>query len=202
MSPILVLVISFLLGAVPFSNIAAHLTRGVDLRAVGNGTVSGTSLYRVAGTGPLVVAGLADVAKGMVGPLLAGSGRPVLGALAACLAITGHDWSPFLRGAGGRGVSPAMGALLVMAWPGALMLLAGVALGRLFDEGGLGGFVAEVSLVPVLAVLMGGTAALAGLAVAVPMLVKRLAGNSRPEERSWRLYRDRLLFDCDDRSSA
>ncbi len=201
MSPILVLAISFLLGAIPFSNIAAHLTRGVDLRTVGNGTVSGTGLYSVAGTGPLVVAGLADVAKGMVGPILAGSGRPVLGALAGGLAVVGHDWSPFLRGAGGRGVSPAMGALLVLAWPGALMLLAGVALGRLFDEGGLGGFLAEASLVPVLGLLLGATAALAGLAVAVPMIVKRLAGNSRPDERSWRLYRDRLLFDCDDRSS-
>src|SRR5690606_6503149 len=31
----LVLLIAFLVGAVPFSNIAAHMTRGVDLRAVG-----------------------------------------------------------------------------------------------------------------------------------------------------------------------
>ena len=52
----------------------------VDLRDVGNGTVSGTSLYRVAGFGPLALAGIADIAKATIGPLLAGSDRPALAA--------------------------------------------------------------------------------------------------------------------------
>ncbi|MBM3693235.1 MAG: hypothetical protein FJW77_08100 [Actinobacteria bacterium] len=42
---------------------------------MGNGTVSGTALYRVAGFPALSVAGILDVAKGAVGPVLAG-GRP------------------------------------------------------------------------------------------------------------------------------
>lgn len=198
----LVLIVAFLVGAVPFSNIAAHLTRGVDLRTVESGTVSGTGLYKVAGFGPLAIAGVLDVGKGAVGPLLAGHDRPVLAALAGGLAVVGHDWSPFLSGAGGRGISTAMGALLVTAWPGTVLLLAGMALGRLIDQAGFGSFVADLLMVPFLATAVGAAAALAGLAVVVPMLIKRVTGNAPPEERRALVYTRRLLFDCDDPSVA
>ena len=42
----------------------------------GSGTVSGTGLYEVSGFGPLAIAGSLDVAKGCLGPLLAGSNAP------------------------------------------------------------------------------------------------------------------------------
>ena len=63
----------------------------VDLRDVGTGTVSGTALYHVAGFGPLALAGVCDVAKGAVGPLLAGSDRPELAAVAGGVAVAGHN---------------------------------------------------------------------------------------------------------------
>ena len=144
-----VLVGGFLSGAIPFSNIAARLTRGVDLREVGTGTVSGTSLHRVAGFGPLAAAGVLEVAKGAVGPALAGRDRPLLAAAAAGAAVAGHNWSPFLRGAGGRGISPATGALLVQAPTGAGVLLGGMAGGRLLHQTALGSFVADLVVVPV-----------------------------------------------------
>src|SRR5262245_35161989 len=167
MSAFLVLVIAFVAGSIPFSNLAARITRGVDLRTVGSGTVSGTSLFRVAGFPALAVAGILDVAKGALGPALAGGDRPTLAAFAGGLAVIGHNWSPFLRGAGGRGVAPALGALLVQAWPGAVLLLGGLVLGKVFRATGLGGFVAEALLTPALAVLDGASGALAGVAIAV-----------------------------------
>lgn len=194
---VLVLVVSFLAGAVPFSNLAARRAAGVDLRSVGSGTVSGTSLYRVAGFGWLAVAGVCDVAKGAVGPALA-SGRPVLQAAACGLAVAGHNWSPFLRGAGGRGISPALGAFLVTAWPGAVVLLVGLVVGRLLHRTGFVSFLADVALVPVLGRTHGAAGALAGAAVVVPMLVKRIAGNAPPREPRLHAYRNRLLFDYDE----
>ena len=110
-----VLPIAFAAGAVPFSGLAARLIAGVDLRRRGSGTVSGTGLYEVSGFGPLAIAGSLDVAKGSLGPLLAGRQRPVLAALATAAAISGHNWSPLLGGAGGRGISPALGATLIVA---------------------------------------------------------------------------------------
>src|SRR2546423_4428071 len=113
--PLVVLSAAYVSGAIPFSNLMATRRRGVDLRDVGSGTVSGTSLYQVAGFGALAVAGICDIAKGAVGPALAGRDRPVLQAAACGVAVVGHNWSPFLGGAGGRGVSPAVGALRAAA---------------------------------------------------------------------------------------
>jgi glycerol-3-phosphate acyltransferase PlsY len=199
MRPWLGLGAAFLVGAVPFSNVAARLTRGVDLRGVGNGTVSGTALYRVAGFGPLAVAGVLEVSKGAVGPLLVGRDHP-FAPLAAGLVVAGHNWSPFLRGAGGRGISPALGALAVVGWQGSLLLLAGMTSGKLLRQAAPGTLVAQVALVPVLARAKGRRGALAGAAVLAPMLAKRLLGNSRPAGPTpGRVYLNRLLYDRDAR---
>jgi glycerol-3-phosphate acyltransferase PlsY len=192
-----VLAAAFVAGSVPFSNIAARRRAGVDLRTVGTGTVSGTSLYRVAGFGPLAVAGVCDVAKGAVGPLLAGRRRPALAAIAGGLGVAGHNWSPFLRGAGGRGISPALGALGVNAWPGSVVMLGGMVLGRFVRETGFGSFVAQGALVPVLARTHGPRGAFVGVCVVAPMWIKRLAGNSPPAQPSMRAYAYRLLYDRD-----
>ena len=194
MATVVVLVLAFLAGSIPFSNIAAKLLRGVDLRTVGSGTVSGTSLFRVAGFPALAVAGVFDVAKGALGPALAGD-RATLAAVAGGLAVVGHNWSPFLRGAGGRGVAPAVGALLVQAWPGAVLLLVGLVVGKMFRNTGLGGFVAEVLLTPFLAVLGGAAGGLLGAMIALPMLAKRVTGNGRPVPDNARSYMVRLLYD-------
>ncbi len=195
-----ILVLSFAAGSIPFSYLTARKTRGVDLRRVGTGTVSGTSLYRVAGFGPLAAAGILEVAKGAVGPALAAAaGHPALAAVAGGAAVAGHNWSPFLRGAGGRGISPALGALLVVAWPGAVLLLAGMILGKVFGETALGALVAEVALTPVLAVIYGAVGALAGASIAIPMLVKRVVGNAPPAPPRGHTYLTRLLYDRDER---
>jgi glycerol-3-phosphate acyltransferase PlsY len=172
-----ILLLSFVVGSVPTSYLFARASRGVDLRDVGSGTVSGTALYKVAGFGPLAAAGILDIAKGALGPLLDGTDRPVLAALDGGAQI-GHNWSPFLRGAGGRGIAPAIGALLVNAWPGAVLILLGITVGKLLDNTALVSLFAELALVPLLALTDGRDGALAGAAIAVPMLVKRVAGNA------------------------
>jgi glycerol-3-phosphate acyltransferase PlsY len=194
-----ILLLSFVAGSVPTSYLFARASRGVDLRDVGSGTVSGTALYRVAGFLPLAAAGILDIAKGALGPLLAGTDRPVLAALAGGAAVIGHNWSPFLRGAGGRGIAPAIGALMVNAWPGAVLILLGITVGKLLDNTALVSLFAELALVPLLALTDGRDGALAGAAIAVPMLVKRVAGNARPPagQPAGRVYLHRLLFDHD-----
>jgi glycerol-3-phosphate acyltransferase PlsY len=160
--------------------------------------VSGTNLYEVTGFGPLAAVGVLEVAKGAVGPLLAGRDRPELAALAGGAAVAGHNWSPFLRFAGGRGISPAMGATLVVAPEGTAMLGAGLGIGRLAGETALGCFAAIVTLPPVLAARRRGTGLTAGLALALPMLLKRILGNGPPPpSRPPKVYLWRLLLDRD-----
>ena len=197
---VLAIAAGFATGSIPFSNLVARRVAGVDLRSVGTGTVSGTSLYRQSGFGPLVVGGVADVAKGSVGPLVAGPDRPATAAVAGAMAVVGHNWSPWLSGAGGRGISPAMGALLVRNEPGAGILLSGLAFGRIFGETALGSLASFVALVPVLARTRGRSGTLAGSAILVPLLAKRLFGNRPPEQRGASVLLWRLLYDRDTRA--
>lgn len=197
MPAVVILLVSFFIGAIPFSNLVARAARGVDLRDVESGTVSGTSLYHAAGFGALAVAGVLDVAKGALGPLLAGPDRPVLGALAVAAVVVGHNWSPFLRGAGGRGFAPSLGGLLVTAWPGTVLLLASLVIGLAIRQTGLTMFVAVVLLTPMLAITNGPAGALTGAAVAVPMLTKRVMGNRPAPPPRVRVSLCRLVFDRD-----
>src|SRR5271169_1803904 len=156
-----VCLVSFAAGSIPFSNLMARWRAGVDLRDTGTGTVSGTSLYRVTGFSALAVAGSCDVAKGAVGPALA-LHHPILGGIAGGLAVAGHNWSPFLRGHGGRGIAPALGSLLVNAWPGAVLLLTALVVSRAVHQTGLGAFLAEAVMTPVLFLTNGTSGAVAG----------------------------------------
>jgi glycerol-3-phosphate acyltransferase PlsY len=187
----------FLAGSIPFSYLAARRLAGVDLRLVGSGTVSGSGLYELAGFGPLAAAGVLEVAKGAVGPALAGRGRPAVTAAAAGAAVIGHNWSPWLRGAGGRGLSPALGALTVTAPVGVACLLGGMAGGRLARQTGLGSLFGALASVPVAGRVHGRAAAWAAAATVGPMLVKRAAGNRRPSSPGPTTYGWRLLLDRD-----
>jgi acyl phosphate:glycerol-3-phosphate acyltransferase len=184
---------------VPSSQLGARSLRQVDLRRVGSGTMSGTGLFEVAGFAPLAVFGVLDVGKGAVGPWLAGD-RPLLAAVAGGAAVAGHNWSPWLGGAGGRGLSPAIGALLPRHPAGSALILAGMAAGRLLGESAVGTLVADALLVPLLRRTGGRDGRAAALLVVVPMLLKRLAGNRPPDEEHDRVWLWRLVYDRDTRA--
>ncbi len=192
----LVTAVAFFVGAVPVANLAARWTRRVDLRSHGSGTVSASGLYAVAGFVPVAVAGVVDIAKGAVGPLLSG-GHDGYGAIATAATLIGHNWSPFLRGAGGRGLAPALGATLVLAPEGTAVLAAGLALGRLFRHTGLGTFVAVVALTPVLVISRGTAGMWLGLAATGPILLKRVLGNTPLPRPGRNAAFSRLVFDRD-----
>lgn len=211
------LILAYLVGAVPFSNLVARRRAGVDLRHVGSGTVSGTSLYQVSGFKALALAGVLDITKGASATLVArhtASRRPTaegsalwrapepLEAAAAGLVVAGHNWSPYLDGAGGRGIAPSIGAYLILAPEGAVLMLGGLTIGRLVRHSGIGTLLGQLAVIPVLRTTRGPKGALAGVAVVAPMLLKRLAGNSRPARRTPALYAARLVFDRDTWSAA
>lgn len=192
---------AFLLGAMPFANIVAQVTADEDLRFVGNGTVSATAVYQVAGFRSFAVSCALDVAKGVLAVSLAGEDQPALLAAAAGLAITGHNWSPFLRGAGGRGVLPAVGALLVTSPSGAALLLSALAVGRAAGNTGLACFTAQALLVPLLGATRGKDGVMLGTALVLPMMIKRVFGNERPRTSTGssarQVYLARVLYDAD-----
>ncbi len=126
MEPLLLAGVGYLLGSIP-SGLAAGKLRGVDLRERGSGRTGATNVLRTLGFRIAAVVLLADLAKGGIAVALASlvTDPPAAQVGAALGAVVGHSWPLFGRLPGGRGVTPGMGALLVMVpW----LALAGVSL--------------------------------------------------------------------------
>ena len=117
-----VLLCSFLLGAVPFAWLSVRLLKGRDVREIGSGNVGATNASRAFdGKARQTVAFLSiyllDAGKGFAPACYAVSayGAPD-GVLAGAAAILGHCFTPFLGFRGGKGVATATGALLALDW--------------------------------------------------------------------------------------
>jgi acyl phosphate:glycerol-3-phosphate acyltransferase len=109
---LLIFLIGYLLGSVPFGLVLTRLTGQGDLRAIGSGNIGATNVLR---TGSKVLAGatlLLDVLKGTAAVLIArywwGGDEP----LAAAGALIGHLYPVWLRFRGGKGVATFLGVLI------------------------------------------------------------------------------------------
>ena len=115
---VLVVLLSYLLGSIPFTYVTGRIWRGVDLSQRGSGNLGGTNAIRVLGPVPGILAGLADVGKAALAVYLAGrfTGTGWAPAFAAMALSLGHNFSLYLGLAkGGKGVSPIIGSFLVLA---------------------------------------------------------------------------------------
>ncbi len=126
-----VILIGYLLGAIPFGVIISRKFANKDILQVGSGKTGMTNVLRTAGKKAAALALILDIGKGALAVTLAGlifsnnyaesvgalPWREMAKALAAAAAIGGHNWSVFLRFKGGRGVATLMGSLLALYWP-------------------------------------------------------------------------------------
>jgi glycerol-3-phosphate acyltransferase PlsY len=118
-------VAAFFIGGIPWGVIVARLSGGPDPRTIGSGRTGGANVMRALGPRLALLSGLLDMLKGTAAVLLArfvGAGIEVE-VLCGIAAIIGHSRSPFLGFTGGRGVSAAFGAALVLAPFAAAVLL-------------------------------------------------------------------------------
>jgi glycerol-3-phosphate acyltransferase PlsY len=115
MNLFLVIVISYLLGSIPFSHIFPRI-KGKDVRKGGTRNVGATNALVVAGPlfGALALAG--DIGKGYLAAWLALQyvGTPWALVLAGIAAVIGHDFSVFLKFKGGKGIATTGGVFLAI----------------------------------------------------------------------------------------
>jgi glycerol-3-phosphate acyltransferase PlsY len=125
MAVVVVCVLAFLLGAVPFALFVVRAVKGIDVRTVGSGNVGATNASRAFATPRGRLLGFAaiyalDAGKGFVpawfGPAFTAGPPMLVGVLAGAAALLGHVFNPFLGFRGGKGVATATGALLALDW--------------------------------------------------------------------------------------
>ncbi len=200
---------SYLVGSIPSGYIIARFAAGIDIRDYGSGNVGASNVIAHVGKMTGIAQGLLfdGLLKGGVPILL---GRYVLevdlwaqGA-AGFVAIAGHNWSPFLKFTGGRGVATAIAVTLALNfWFEMLIVGAVAAVGSvtLARDTGFWTFIALLAL-PILALLFGKPPEIVITAVCVSLILlgKRLTANweSPPPEYGFlRVMGYRLLWDRD-----
>lgn len=117
------LAISYLLGAMPFGLLISRTCCGIDPREQGSGNIGATNVGRLCGTRYGAMTLVLDVLKGFLPVLVATSFSDsyFFLTLVATAAVSGHMFSVFLNGKGGKGVATWVGAFLAIS-PWAVIL--------------------------------------------------------------------------------
>jgi len=121
-------ILGYLVGAIPTGVIVARVLRGVDVRTTGSGHTGGLNVTRAAGLWGGVLTTLGDILLGSLAVIVARMlwSHPLAGTAAGVAAIVGHDWSVYIRFAGGIGLAKLTGCLLAISAPQWLLALVAV----------------------------------------------------------------------------
>jgi glycerol-3-phosphate acyltransferase PlsY len=113
----LILLFSYLLGSIPFGFIFTKIFAKKNILEIGWRKTSGSNVFRHVGFLPGFLTGLCDVLKGTLAVYFAKKfGFPLeIQSLCALFAVLGHNWSIFLKFAGGRGIGTFIGSLLILS---------------------------------------------------------------------------------------
>jgi glycerol-3-phosphate acyltransferase PlsY len=125
---ILIAVMAYLAGSVPFGLIFTRLAGKGDIRAVGSGNIGATNVLRTGSKGLALLTLLFDGGKGAVIALGVAhlTSDPLMTGVAGLMAVVGHCFPVWLKFRGGKGVAtcvatfaafdPWLGLVFVALW--------------------------------------------------------------------------------------
>lgn len=146
------IIVSYLIGAIPFGLFFGKVLGGVDVRTMGSGNIGATNVLRGAGKKAALLTLLADCLKGLIPVLVTArvSSSDAVTALSGIAAILGHIFPVYLRFRGGKGVATSFGVVLAAApWTGLVCLLAWAAAAAIWRYSSLSAL-AAFALYPVI----------------------------------------------------
>lgn len=110
------IIVGYLLGAIPFGLLVSRAMGGPDPRQGGSGNIGATNVARQAGKSAGVLTLLLDIGKGLGPALLADYWlTPWWAGAVGLAAFVGHCWPVYLSFRGGKGVATFLGVLLGLA---------------------------------------------------------------------------------------
>ncbi len=144
--------LSYLLGAVPFGLLFTKMFSHLDVRTVGSGNIGATNVLRAAGKKAAVLTLLADCLKGLLPVLIVKLAiqNDAVTALSGAASVLGHNFPIYLGFKGGKGVATSYGVMLAVSpWIGLICLLAWLAVAFIWRYSSLAALLSFV-LYPVL----------------------------------------------------
>ena len=129
-SLIVLIFISYLIGAIPSALIIGKLFKRIDIRNYGSGNLGSTNAFRVLGIPLGTLVQSVDIGKGLIVVLLVSKlffynlpfenltpfdDITVLKIIAGVSAVLGHTFSVFVNFRGGKGINTALGMLISLA---------------------------------------------------------------------------------------
>lgn len=114
---LVVLLVAYLLGAIPFGYLLVKWTSGADVRRAGSGNIGATNVLRTSGRAAGIATLLLDMAKGYFAVWVAGrltEQQPLWMSAAALAVMAGHAYPVFLNFKGGKAVASFVGAFLCL----------------------------------------------------------------------------------------
>lgn len=117
MTEALAIIIGYLLGTLPTAYVVTRLWAKRDIRTLGGGNVGFMNVFREVGIAPALVVVFIDIAKGVAAIAIAKWGLNAPDAfvlLAGLAAVIGHNWMPWLKFTGGKGMATAIGIIITL----------------------------------------------------------------------------------------
>jgi len=112
---IISIIISYLLGSIPFGIIVTKMAKNINLRKVGSGNIGATNVMRVGGLRLAGLVWILDMVKAIIAVLLGRYiGGTVFGVWCGFVAMIGHCFPIWLKFHGGKGVSSLFGVFLAV----------------------------------------------------------------------------------------
>jgi glycerol-3-phosphate acyltransferase PlsY len=174
---------AYLWGSIPTAYLVGRYVAGIDIRQYGSGNVGATNVMTYVGKKTGFLLGAFDCLAKSTGPmLLARFLDQSLGVQVGVglVAILGHNWSPYIKFTGGRGVATSIGAVLgASMYYEFLVLTIFMAGGKwVFKESGFWTFI-SIILLPVMAFVFGREPEVIYLTLGIGVLLlgKRLTAN-------------------------
>ena len=115
--PVLILLVDYLIGSLPFGYLLVRLKTGEDIRSLGSGNIGATNVLRTTGRASAVLTLLLDIAKGFFAVWLMArfaDQSPLWMSAAALAVMAGHAYPVFLKFHGGKAVASFIGAFLYL----------------------------------------------------------------------------------------
>jgi glycerol-3-phosphate acyltransferase PlsY len=112
---VVLFVVAYLCGSIPFGLVVGKLFYGVDVREHGSGNVGTTNVFRVLGMKAGGVVMFLDIFKGWLPAFIAAMlFSPWAAIFIAAAPVVGHMHSIFLKGKGGKGIATGAGVVLAL----------------------------------------------------------------------------------------